>query len=96
MGKGSVTGNVDGTYTITPEDGKEKLSANTKIYVADEEAAKIDTSCSSFHLISKIFFSWPKVMTSIRSHYLSGCQEICKLRDEQTVPEAQGFKTKKP
>ena len=42
--KGFVTANVDGTYTITPE--KDKLSANTKIYVGGEEAANIHTSCS--------------------------------------------------
>jgi hypothetical protein len=44
LDKGSVVDNGDGTYTITPD--KEKLSANTKIYIDGEEAAKIHTSCS--------------------------------------------------
>lgn len=42
--KNAVVDNGDGTYTISPD--KEKLSANTKIYVDGEEAAMIHTSCS--------------------------------------------------
>jgi len=43
--KGTVADNGDGTYTITPEDGKEKLSANTKIYVDGVFNTEIHTSC---------------------------------------------------
>jgi len=41
-----VLDNGDETYTITPEDGKEKLSANTKIYVGGVLDTEIHTSCS--------------------------------------------------
>lgn len=44
--KGTVDDNGDGIYTIIPEAGKDKLSANTKIYVDSEEVANIHTSCS--------------------------------------------------
>ena len=43
---GVVKDNGDGTYTITPEDGKEKLKSNTKIYIDGIEYVKIHTSCS--------------------------------------------------
>jgi tetratricopeptide (TPR) repeat protein len=44
--KGHVTDNGDGTYTITPENGKDKLSANTKISVGGQPHTEIHTSCS--------------------------------------------------
>ncbi len=44
--KGMVADNGDGTYTITPTDGKSKLSANTKVYVDGELYTEIHTSCS--------------------------------------------------
>ena len=42
--KGVVEDNGDGTYTIEPENGKEKLSANTKIYVDGVPHTEIHTS----------------------------------------------------
>lgn len=44
--KGTITDNGDGAYTISPENGKEKLDANTKIYVDGELNTEIHTSCS--------------------------------------------------
>ena len=44
--KGVITDNGDGTYTITPEDGKGKLESNTKIFVDEVLDTEIHTSCS--------------------------------------------------
>ena len=44
--KGVITDNGDGTYTLTPESGKDKLDSNTKFYVDDALDTIIHTSCS--------------------------------------------------
>jgi hypothetical protein len=44
--KGEIVDNGDGTYTITPADGYDKLKSSTTIFLDGVEIQKIHTSCS--------------------------------------------------
>ena len=83
-GKGVVTDNGDGTYTITPAPGESKLSSNTKIYIDGVLHTEIHTSCSKplnegdvyddFTVVGvdKILESKCKGITSLTLEYLGG------------------------
>jgi tetratricopeptide (TPR) repeat protein len=46
VNEGVIIDNSDGTYTITPKEGKTKLASNTKIYIDGSLVTEIHTSCS--------------------------------------------------
>jgi tetratricopeptide (TPR) repeat protein len=93
VNEGIVTDNGDGTYTITPEVGKDKLSSNTKIYVDDVLETQIHTSCSkpldvgdvhdSFLVVGldKIITSYDNLGKSL-DHIKKAIDELEKAMDE--------------